>query len=100
MFIINETVLTEKIAAEKQEKLFAEHRAWFMKHFQEGNFLIVGPYKDWAASGIMLVQAESREALEEILKEDVYYADKLALYDVHEFIQAKIAKNICEFEGK
>ena len=100
MFIINETVLTEKIAAEKQEKLFAEHRAWFMKHFQEGNFLIVGPYKDWAASGIMLVQAESREALEEILKEDVYFADKLALYDVHEFIPAKIAKNICEFEGK
>lgn len=100
MFIINETVLTEKIAAEKQEKLFAEHRAWFMKHFQEGDFLIVGPYKDWAASGIMLAQAESREALEEILKEDVYYADKLALYDVHEFIPAKIAKNICEFEGK
>ena len=100
MFIINETVLTEKIAAEKQEKLFAEHRAWFMKHFQEGNFLIVGPYKDWAASGIMLAQAESREALEEILKEDVYYDDKLALYDVHEFIPAKIAKNICEFEGK
>ena len=100
MFIINETVLTEKIAAEKQEKLFAEHRAWFMKHFQEGNFLIVGPYKDWAASGIMLAQAESREALEEILKEDVYFADKLALYDVHEFIPAKIAKNICEFEGK
>lgn len=100
MFIINETVLTEKIAAEKQEKLFAEHRAWFMKHFQEGNSLIVGPYKDWAASGIMLAQAESREALEEILKEDVYYADKLALYDVHEFIPAKIAKNICEFEGK
>ena len=100
MFIINETVLTEKIAAEKQEKLFAEHRAWFMKHFQEGNFLIVGPYKDWVASGIMLAQAESREALEEILKEDVYYADKLALYDVHEFIPAKIAKNICEFEGK
>lgn len=100
MFIINETVLTEKIAAEKQEKLFAEHRAWFMKHFQEGNFLIVGPYKDWAASGIVLAQAESREALEEILKEDVYYADKLALYDVHEFIPAKIAKNICEFEGK
>ena len=100
MFIINETVLTEKIAAEKQEKLFAEHRAWFMKHFQEGDFLIVGPYKDWAASGIMLAQAESREALEEILKEDVYYADKLALYDVHEFIPAKIAKNICEFERK
>ena len=71
-----------------------------MKHFQEGNFLIVGPYKDWAASGIMLAQAESREALEEILKEDVYYADKLALYNVHEFIPAKIAKNICEFEGK
>ena len=100
MFLINETVLTEKIAAEKQENLFAEHRAWFMKHFQEGDFLIVGPYKDWAASGIMLAQAESREALEEILKEDVYYADKLALYDVHEFIPAKIAKNICEFEGK
>ena len=100
MFIINETVLTEKIAAEKQEKLFAEHRAWFMKHFQEGDFLIVGPYKDWAASGIMLAQAESREALEKILKGDVYYAEKLAVYDVHEFVPAKIAKNICDFEGK
>ena len=100
MFIINETVLTEKIPAEKQEALFADHKNWFMKHFQTGDFLIVGPYKDWAASGIMLAQADSREALEEILKGDVYYADKLAVYDVHEFIPVKIAKNICDFEGK
>ena len=48
----------------------------------------------------MLAQADSREALEEILKGDVYYADKLAVYDVHEFIPTKIAKNICGFEGK
>ena len=48
----------------------------------------------------MLAQADSREALEEILKGDIYYADKLAVYDVHEFIPAKIAKNICDFEGK
>lgn len=100
MFIINETVLTDRIAAEKQEAMFAAHREWFMEHFREGDFLIVGPYKDWAASGIMLARAESREALEEILKGDVYYAEKLAVYDVHEFVPAKIAKNICDYEGK
>ena len=100
MFIITETVLTEKIPADKLETLFAAHRSWFVKHFQAGDFVLVGPYKDWAASGIMLAQADSREALEEILKGDVYYADKLAVYDVHEFVPAKIAKNICDYEGK
>ena len=100
MFIINETVLADKIPAEKMDEMFAVHRQWFMKHFEAGDFLIVGPYKDWAGSGIMLAQAESRDALEEILKGDVYYSDKLAVYDVHEFVPAKIAKNICDYEGK
>ena len=100
MFIINQTLNADKIPQGKSEELFKEHVAWFSRHFEQGNFLLVGPYTDQKMAGIMLSGVESREALEEILKEDIYYADGMANYEVHSFKAGKIAKNFSAYEGK
>ena len=74
MFINNQTLKADKIPAGKGEELFKQHIAWFTKHFEQGDFLLVGPYTDKEMAGIMIAGTDSREAVEEILKEDVYYA--------------------------
>ncbi len=100
MFIINQTLNADKIPQGKGEELFKQHVAWFTRHFEQGDFLLVGPYTDQKMAGIMLSGVESRETLEEILKEDVYYADGMANYEVHSFKAGKIAKNFSAYEGK
>ena len=51
-------------------------------------------------AGIMIAQAESREALEAILRGDVFYADNMARYEVHEFRAAMVADGITAYTGK
>ena len=68
MFIINERLKKDKIPAEKMDELFKKHVEWFTKHFEDGNFVLLGPYTDQEMVGIMLSPAETREEVEEILK--------------------------------
>ena len=63
---ITETLKADKIPAGKEEELFKQHAAWFTRHFEEGDFLLVGPYTDRKMAGIMLSPAASREALEDV----------------------------------
>lgn len=100
MFIINQTLNAEKIPAGMGEELFQKHVAWFTKHFETGDFLLVGPYTDREIAGIMLCGVETREAVEAILREDVYYEGGMANYEVRSFKAGKIAKNFAEYEGK
>lgn len=100
MFLINETLNPEKIPQGKEEEFFQQHVAWFTHHFEQGNFLLVGPYTDQEMAGIMLSGLEKREALEAVLKEDVYYADGMADYEVHAFKSGKIARDFASYEGK
>ena len=66
---------------------------------EKGNFLLLGPYKDIAHAGLIIAQARSREALDAILREDVYYPNK-ASYEIHEFTANKIHPQIGEFIGQ
>ncbi|MGQ8821404.1 YciI family protein [Bibersteinia trehalosi] len=87
MYIINIALKMDKIPAEQAEQMFNTHRAWFAQYFEQGNFLMLGPYLDQAHTGVIIAQAESREALDKILAEDVYFPD-LADYEVREFKDA------------
>ena len=100
MFIINQTLKSEKIPAGQGDELFKKHVEWFTRHFEAGNFILVGPYTDQKMAGIMISPAESKEAVEKVLQEDVYYADGLADYEVRSFTAGKIAENFAEFAGK
>jgi uncharacterized protein YciI len=100
MYIIDILIKTEKLSDQQLKMLLEKHQAWFEKYFEQGSFLLVGPYLNRGASGMILAQTESRASLDKILAEDAFYADDLATYIVHEFKAAKIAANIGEYQGK
>lgn len=100
MFLITQTLIPEKIHEGKGEELFKAHVAWFTRHFDEGDFILVGPYTDKKMAGIMISPAETKDAVEAVLKDDVYYAGDMAIYEVRSFTAGKIAKNFSSFEGK
>ena len=100
MFIINQTLKADKIPQGKGEELFKQHIAWFTRHFECGDFLLVGPYTDKEMSGVMITGAETREAVEKILQEDVYYAEGMAEYEVRSFKAAMISPSFAAFAGK
>lgn len=60
------------------------HRAWLKQYAEAGNFLLFGPY-DNHQGGLILAQADSEEALKDILAEDVFYHNGLADYQVTAF---------------
>lgn len=100
MFIINETLNADKIPEGKIDELFQQHAAWFTRHFEAGDFLLVGPYTDQKMAGIIICGAETLEDVERIIREDVFYADGMANYEIRSFAAKKIAKNFADFAGK
>ncbi|MBM7636826.1 YciI family protein [Streptococcus saliviloxodontae] len=98
MYLINITIKSEQVPAEKTDDLLAKHRAWFTAQAEAGHFLVVGPYRDKSMAGLVIAQANSRADLDAILAKDAYYPD-LATYDVHEFQANIISENITDYKG-
>lgn len=98
MYLINITISEVAVKSEQAEQMLAQHRQWFGKYFERGNFLLLGPYSEKGA-GVIIAQAESREVLQAILTEDVYYPDG-AEYEVREFTASKIHPQIGDFAGR
>ncbi|WP_373699187.1 YciI family protein [Neisseria dentiae] len=94
MYLIDITIKTDAVSAAQSEALLAGHRAWFAKYFEQGYFLLLGPYLDRSAAGVIIARADSRAQLDAMLAEDVYWADKLADYQVREFQAKMVADRI------
>ena len=99
MYLINIAINKETVNSDNAEALLDAHRQWFSKYADKGNFLLLGPYKDIPFAGVIIAQAESREALDAMLKEDVYYPNK-ASYEIREFTANKIHPQIGKFIGQ
>lgn len=99
MFLIDIVIKTEVVPKEQADLLLDKHRAWFKEQFERGHFLVVGPYRDQTAAGLVLAQADSREELEALLAKDSYYPDK-AVYTVREFQANLIADQITSYRGQ
>ncbi len=98
MYLIDISLKNENLSAEEQAQQLDAHRAWFAKYFQQGNFLLLGPYLDQERAGVIIAQAQNRAQLEQILAEDIYYPD-LADYQIREFKAAMVAEDIQQFQG-
>lgn len=93
MYIITITV-KDNVSEAQHTEMFPKHVAWFKKHFEVGDFLLLGPYVDTDKhSGVIIAQVDSRQALEQILLEDCYYPN-FAIYEIREFAPKMIAKNM------
>lgn len=99
MYLVNITIKQDKISKEKEDELLTKHREWFAKYFKEGKFLLLGPYLDKQASGIIIAYEENRDKLEKILSEDIYYSG-LADYEVREFKANMVSDKLTDFQGK
>lgn len=99
MFLIDIVIKTESMPKEQADTLLDQHRAWFKEQFEAGHFLVVGPYRDQEAAGIVMAQAESRDAIDALIAKDSYYPDK-AVYTVREFQANLIADQITSYRGQ
>lgn len=82
MYIIS---LTYKVSLEKIDEHLISHVAYLNEQYEEGIFLMSGK-KVPRSGGLILAQAENKEAMMEILSQDPFYKNQLADYDVIGFI--------------
>ena len=93
MFIVHEHINVAKIPVDQAAALYQKHADWFIRHFNQGHFVLGGPYVDIPDSGLFLANLPSREELDAVLSEDVYSKDDMASYEIHEF-QVSMAATI------
>ena len=100
MFIINLTYIEP---LEVVEKHLQEHINFLNHYYAEGLFIASGR-KNPRTGGIILMQAENKEVVQEIIRQDPFYKNKIAQYDIIEFEASKYCpelKNILtnQFDG-
>lgn len=97
MYLINISLKPNDDDEKTASAKFSSHVEWFTKYFDNGTFLMLGPYLNKDHTGVIIAQVETREELEKILSEDVYHPLNLANYEINEFKPIKIASNIADF---
>lgn len=100
MFVINITLKPHQTDEATAAARFEQHRQWFSAYFERGTFLVLGPYQDAPHAGVIIAQTESRDALAQIIEEDVYYPLGLADYHIREFKALFIADAIKPSAGR
>jgi uncharacterized protein YciI len=90
MFIIE---LTYKAALDRIDAQMTEHVKFLKKHYASGNFVVSGR-KIPRDGGIILAVGESREQIEQIIKEDPFCKCGLADFRIIEFRTSQRADDI------
>ncbi|WP_237275748.1 YciI family protein [Tenacibaculum ovolyticum] len=90
MFIINITYKTE---LEKVNQFLNEHIKFLDEQYKLGNFLASGR-KVPRTGGIILSKINNKPVLERIIKRDPFSINKLANYELIEFIPSKTCNEL------
>ena len=85
MFIIN---LHYIVPLEELDAHMTEHVKYLHKYYKQNVFVASGR-KVPRTGGIILALADSREAVDAIIKEDPFYIHKLAEFNVTEFLTSQ-----------
>jgi len=75
----------------KIDPLIDEHFDFLNKYYEKGLFVVSGR-KEPRTGGIIIVKNESRSLVETVIKEDPFYREKVADYEITEFIPGTVAK--------
>lgn len=70
------------------EKYFNEHQLFLEKYYKQQKFIFSGR-RNPRIGGIILVNAQAKTEIEDIIKEDPFYIHSVAEYDVIEFSPTK-----------
>lgn len=81
MFI---AILTNKTPLEEVDRHLQAHRKYLAKHYAAGDFIASGP-KTPRVGGVIMMKADSREAVDAIIAEDPFHINGIADYQIVEF---------------
>lgn len=81
MFI---AILTYKKPLDEVDKYLQVHREYLAKHYAAGDFIASGPQTP-RVGGVIMMKANSREAVKAIIAEDPFHINGIADYQVVEF---------------
>ncbi|WP_319542146.1 YciI family protein [uncultured Pseudodesulfovibrio sp.] len=90
MFIVSLTYICD---LNEIDRFLDEHVAYLKEEYALGHFLISGRNNP-RTGGIILAKTESREELDAILAKDPFHREKLAKYDIQEFIPTMAAAGL------
>ena len=93
MFIID---LTYIAPLEELDQHMADHAKYLRKYYKKDVFVASGR-KVPRIGGIILALADSKEAVEKIIKEDPFYKHKLAEFTITEFLTSQYHPELKEF---
>jgi len=96
MFIVD---LKYIVPLEELDKHMTDHVKFLRKYYKQNVFVASGR-KVPRTGGIILAQAESREALDRIISEDPFYIHKLAKFSVTEFLTSQYHPELKNLLGK
>ena len=81
MFI---AILTYKKPLSEVDKYLQAHREYLAENYAAGNFIASGPQTP-RVGGVIMMKAESREAVNAIIAEDPFHINGIADYQIVEF---------------
>jgi uncharacterized protein YciI len=81
MFI---AILTYKKPLSEVDNYLSAHREYLAKHYAIGDFIASGPQNP-RVGGVIMMKAESREAVDAIIAEDPFHINGIADYQIVEF---------------
>ena len=93
MFIL---LLTYQKSLEEVDRHLAAHRVYLDKNYANGTFIASGR-RNPRIGGVILCKASQKEEVEELIKEDPFYAYEVAKYEILEFEPTKFAEGFEKF---
>lgn len=81
MFI---AILTYKKPLDEVDQFLQAHREYLAKHYAAGDFITSGPQTP-RVGGVIMMKADSREAVDTIIAEDPFHINDIADYQIVEF---------------
>jgi uncharacterized protein YciI len=76
----------------------AEHRAFLERYYASGNFLLSGR-KEPRNGGVVLAVARSRSEVEDIVRNDPFYREKIAEHEIVEFVPTLAAAHLAQLKA-
>jgi len=93
-FIIS---ITYKKSLQEVDKFINEHVKFLNKYYDLNNFILSGR-KNPRTGGIILCKFDAKENVQEAIKEDPFYKNELADYEIIEFVPTKKLDAISELD--
>ena len=80
------------------DRFIEEHREFLLPHYTSGHFLLSGR-KEPRTGGVILANAETRTEIESIVLDDPFNREKVAEYDIVEFLPSMATAYLAKFKA-